>query len=47
MRDAAYAALRTTIVRSLARPPVGSLMNWYQIRDRAELGRGYAGALKA
>ena len=39
--------LRTTVVRSLARPLVGSLMNWYRIRDRAELGRGYLGAVKA
>jgi glycine/D-amino acid oxidase-like deaminating enzyme len=40
-------SLRTTVVRSLARPLVGGLMNWYRIRDRAELGRGYLGAVKA
>ena len=39
--------LRTTVVRSLARPLVGSLMSWYRIRDRAELDRGYVGGVKA
>lgn len=39
--------LRTTAARSLARPLVGGLMNWYRLRDRMELGRGYLGALKA
>lgn len=39
--------LRGTVVRPLARPLVGGLMNWYRIRDRAELGRGYVGRLKA
>jgi glycine/D-amino acid oxidase-like deaminating enzyme len=39
--------LRTTMVRSFARPLVGSLISWYRIRDRAELGRGYVGAVKA
>ncbi|HYC13443.1 MAG TPA: FAD-binding oxidoreductase, partial [Stellaceae bacterium] len=38
--------LRGTVVRPLARPLVGGLMNWYRIRDRAELGRGYVGAVK-
>ena len=39
--------LRTTIVRPLARPLVGGLMNWYRLRDRAELERGYVGGVKA
>jgi glycine/D-amino acid oxidase-like deaminating enzyme len=39
--------LRRTVVRPLAWPLVGGLMNWYRIRDRAELGRGYVGRLKA
>ena len=39
--------LRTTIVRPLARPLVGGLMNWYRLRDQAELGRGYVGVVKA
>jgi glycine/D-amino acid oxidase-like deaminating enzyme len=39
--------LRTAMVRSFARPLVGSLISWYRIRDRAELGRGYVGAVKA
>lgn len=40
-------SLRTTVVRSFARPLVGSLINLYRIRDRAELDRGYVGAVKA
>jgi glycine/D-amino acid oxidase-like deaminating enzyme len=36
--------LRATVVRPFARPLVGGLMNWYRIRDRSELGRGYVGA---
>lgn len=39
--------LRTTVVRPFARPLVGGLMNWYRIRDRAELARGYVGGVKA
>jgi glycine/D-amino acid oxidase-like deaminating enzyme len=35
--------LRSTIAHSFARPLVGSLMNWYRVRDKAELSRGYLG----
>lgn len=38
--------LRSTLARSFARPLVGGLMNWYRMRDRAELERGYLGGVK-
>lgn len=34
--------LRPIAVRPLARPLVGALINWYRLRDRADLRRGYA-----
>ena len=39
--------LHGSLVHTLARPLVGSLLNWYRFRDRAELARGYVGGVKA
>lgn len=35
--------LRPIAMRPIARPLVGALMNWYRLRDRADLARGYVG----
>jgi glycine/D-amino acid oxidase-like deaminating enzyme len=39
--------LRPIAVRPAARPLVGALLNWYRLRDRADLARGYAGGRSA
>jgi glycine/D-amino acid oxidase-like deaminating enzyme len=35
--------LRPIAVRPIARPLVGALINWYRLRDRADIARGYLG----
>ena len=35
--------LAPIVVRPVARPLVGALLNWYRLRDRADLARGYVG----
>jgi glycine/D-amino acid oxidase-like deaminating enzyme len=39
--------LRPFVVRPIARPLIGALINWYRLRDRADLAQGYVGARSA